>query len=171
MNDTEFEHIATRLRPRLTDVATKMVNSMGLSSGDAEDAVQESLIRLWRMGDRLGDYGNTESLGVTIVRNVCIDMSRRSVPQMTSIDGANGTIAALADSSADSSLMAESTRGAVEKLISRLPTTQQQLLQMRGEGMSLDEIAAIAGMPKTSVKTLIARARRTLLQRMKGQER
>lgn len=170
MNDTEFEHIATSLRPRLTDVATRMACSLGMSSGDAEDAVQESLVRLWRMGDRLDDYGNTESLGVTIVRNVCIDMSRRSAPQITSIDGANVTIAAIDDSSADSSLTAESTRGAVERLISRLPATQQKLLQMRGEGMSLDEIAAIAGMPKTSVKTLIARARHTLLQRMKGQE-
>lgn len=168
MNDTEFEHIATRLRPRLIVIARQTAGSAHLLDADIEDAVQEALVRLWRMGDRLADYLSVESLGVTIVRNVCIDMARRQQLPTTSLDGPHGimAVAAAADSSADSSLTAESTRGAVDRLIAQLPVTQQRLLKMRGEGMSLDEIAAIANMPKTSVKTLIARARRTLLQKM-----
>ena len=169
MNDTEFEHIATRLRPRLAATAMQTANALHLAEADVEDAVQESLVRLWRMGDRLDGYRSIESLGVTVVRNVCVDMARRQQLPTTSLDGPHGTIAVAADSSADSSLTAESTRGAVDRLIERLPATQQRLLRMRGEGMTLDEIAAITGMPKTSVKTLIARARRALLQRMKGE--
>lgn len=168
MNDTEFEHIATRLRPRLIAIARQVADSTRLQSADVEDAVQESLVRLWRMGDRLADYRSVESLGVTVVRNVCIDMARRRSLPTTSLDGPHGTVTVAADSSADSSLTAESTRGAVDMLIRQLPATQQRLLRMRGEGMSLDEISAITAMPKTSVKTLIARARRTLLARMRG---
>lgn len=164
MNDTEFEHIASRLRPRLTAMAVHTAKDMRLSSADAEDAVQETLLRLWRMGDRIEKYNNVESLAVTIVRNVCIDMSRRTAPPTNPIDGLN----VASDSSADSSLTAESERDVVERLIGRLPATQQRLLRMRGDGMSLDEIAAAADMPKTSVKTLIARARRELLERMKS---
>ena len=166
MNDTEFEHIATRLRPRLIATAMQTSNALHLVEADVEDAVQESLVRLWRMGDRLNGYRSVESLGVTIVRNVCIDMARQSSLPTTSLDGPHGPVAVAADSSADSSLTAESTRGAVDRLIAQLPATQQRLLKMRGEGMSLDEISAVTDMPKTSVKTLIARARRTLLQRM-----
>ena len=163
MNDTEFEHTAARLRPRLKALAEHTAKDLRLTSADAEDAVQETLLRLWRMGDRLDGYDSIEALAATVVRNVCIDMSRRPSPPTSPIDG----LRVAADSSADSSLTAESERGAVERLIDQLPTTQQRLLRMRGEGMSLDEIAAAAGMPKTSVKTLIARARRELLERMK----
>ena len=163
MNDTEFEHMAVRLRPRLTALAEHTAKGLRLTGADAEDAVQEALLRLWRMGDRLDGYNSVEALAATVVRNVCIDMSRRPSPLRSPIDG----LRVAADSSADPSLTAERERGEVERLIDRLPVTQQRLLRLRGEGMSLDEIAAAVGMHKTSVKTLIARARRELLERMK----
>ena len=163
MNDTEFEHTATRLRPRLTAAAIHTARSLHLTDADAEDAVQETLVRLWRMGDRLALCSSIEGMARTIVRNVCIDMSRRAVADTTTID--HLPIADAAE--ADSSLTAESTRGEVDRLVARLPATQQRLLRMRGEGMSLDDIAAVVQMPKTSVKTLIARARRTLLEKLK----
>lgn len=164
MNDTEFEHIASRLRPQIKSQAEHMVKDLRLSYVDAEDAVQEALLRLWRMGDRLDTYNSVEALAATVVRNVCIDMSRHPAPPTSTIEGLN----VAADSSADSSLTAESERGAVERLIDKLPATQQRLLRMRGEGMSLDEIAVTVDMPKSSVKTLISKARRQLLERMKN---
>lgn len=163
MNDTEFEHIATRLRPKLTAAARQIARSSRLAEDDAEDAVQEALVRLWRMGDSLSSCHNADSMALTILRNVCIDMARRAVADTTTIDGL--PIADTAE--ADSSLTAESTGSEVDRLIARLPATQQRLLRMRGEGMSLDDIAAIVLMPKTSVKTLIARARRTLIDKLK----
>lgn len=163
MNDTEFEHIATLLRPRLTATARRTATSLRLAEADVEDAVQETLVRLWRMGDNLDTCRSVEGMATTTIRNVCIDMARRRRPDTTPIDGLP-----IADSStADSSLTARSTLGEVDRLIGHLPTTQQRLLHMRGEGMSLDEIAAIVQMPKTSVKTLIARARRELLGRLR----
>lgn len=160
MDDTEFEHIATRLRPKLKATAERIAQTSRMAEADVEDAVQETLIRLWRTGNRLDGYRSIESLAVTIVRNVCIDMSRHNPPAAAPIDG----LQIAAGSSADSSLTAESTRGMMDRLMARLPATQQRLLKMRGEGMSLDDIAAVMQMPKTSVKTLIARARRELLK-------
>lgn len=159
MDDTEFGHLATRLRPVLTATAEGVARSSRMNASDVEDAVQEALVRLWRAGDRLGGCRSVESFAVAIVRNVCIDLSRRTVPPAAPVDG----LQVAADSSADSSLTAESTRGMMEALISRLPVTQQKLIRMRGEGMTLDEIAAVMQMPKTSVKTLIARARHELM--------
>lgn len=162
MDDTEFEHLATRLRPVLTMTAKSIARSSRMNASDVDDAVQEALVRLWRTGNRLDDCQNVESFAVAIVRNVCIDFSRRTVPPAAQVD----ELHVAADSYADSSLTAESTRGMMETLISRLPATQQKLIRMRGEGMSLDEISAIVQMPKTSVKTLIARARHELLEMM-----
>ena len=164
MDDKEFEHMASWMRPRLKAVAERTAKGLGLTDADAEDAVQETLLRLWRMSDRLDTYNSIEALAATVVRNVCIDMSRHPALPTSTIEGLN----VVADSSADSSLTAESERGAMERLIGMLPATQQRLLRMRGEGMSLDEIAATAAMPKTSVKTLISKARRQLLERMKN---
>lgn len=165
MNDTEFEHIVERLRERLESAAGDMAHRCRLSEADAEDAVQEALVRLWRMGGRLDGYRSVEALAVTIVKNVCIDMSRHAAPPAVGLDGVH----IATDSTADSSLAAESVGSVVDGMIGRLPATQQRLLRMRGEGMSLDEIAAVCRMPKTSVKTLIARARRELLARYKKQ--
>lgn len=164
MDNTEFGQLVARLRPVLTATASRMARSLCLADADVEDAVQEALVRLWRMGDRLDEYRSVESLAVAVVRNVCIDMSRRVSPPTASIDG----LQVAADSSADSSLTAESTRGVMDKLIGRLPATQQKLLRMRGDGMSLDEIAAVVKMQKTSVKTLIARARHELMEKCRS---
>lgn len=163
MNDTEFERMAVQLRPRLAATARHVCQSLHMAEADVDDAVQESLVRLWRMGSRLGECRSVEGMAVTVVRNVCIDMSRHTAPHTAPID----SVQIAADSSADSSLTAESTRGIVERLVGRLPATQQRLLRLRGEGMSLDDIAAVTQMQKTSVKTLIARARRELLAKMR----
>lgn len=162
MEDTVFGHLATRLRPVLAATAESIARSSRMNEADVEDAVQEALVRLWKAGGRLDECRNVESFAVAVVRNVCIDISRRTALPTATVDG----LQVAADSSADSSLTAESTRGMMETLISRLPATQQKLIRMRGEGMSLDEISAIVQMPKTSVKTLIARARHELLEMM-----
>ena len=48
---------------------------------DAEDAVQETLMRLWKMRDRIGDYQKPEALAMLIAKNVCIDILKLSKEQ------------------------------------------------------------------------------------------
>ena len=52
--------------------------------------------------------------------------------------------------------------------LQKLPTTQRTLLYMRQvERKSHEEIATLLGIETTSVSTLLARARRTLLEEIK----
>jgi len=44
---------------------------------EAEDAVQEIFIKLWKMGDKLDDYNSIEALATTIIKNYCIDQIRK----------------------------------------------------------------------------------------------
>jgi RNA polymerase sigma-70 factor (ECF subfamily) len=63
--------------------------------------------------------------------------------------------------------MKEDDKWLSEKL-QQLPTTQRTLLYMRQvERRSHEEIATLLGIETTSVSTLLARARRTLLEEIK----
>jgi RNA polymerase sigma-70 factor (ECF subfamily) len=56
----------------------------------------------------------------------------------------------------------------LQSRLAQLPTTQRTLLYMRQvERRSHEEIAQLLGIEPTSVSTLLARARRTLLQEIK----
>ena len=54
------------------------------------------------------------------------------------------------------------------RLYARLSSSQQTLMTLRGEdGLSLDEIAAMTGRPKSSVKASLSMARKQLLDYLK----
>ena len=56
----------------------------------------------------------------------------------------------------------------LERKLQQMPTTQRTLLYMRQvERRSHEEIAQLLGIETTSVSTLLARARRTLLEEIK----
>ena len=73
MNRLTFEHIAQRLRPRIVHVAYDFFESMD----DAEDVAQETLVRMWRLCERLDENRNVEALSVRVAKSVCVDMYRR----------------------------------------------------------------------------------------------
>ena len=47
---------------------------------DAEDMVQEAYLKLWNKRDELADVLNTEAYCVTLIKNLCYDVLRRSQP-------------------------------------------------------------------------------------------
>lgn len=85
MEETEFEHIAQEMRPRLTAHCQRYL-SAGALAEEADDIVQETLVKLWKMRERLSEYKSIESLGMTIARNLCIDHLRRNKAQTASLE-------------------------------------------------------------------------------------
>ena len=54
------------------------------------------------------------------------------------------------------------------QILGSLTPSQQMLLKMRNDdGLSLDEISAVTGKPKASVKTTISVARKQMLEQIK----
>ena len=47
---------------------------------EAEDMVQEAYLKLWNKRDELADVLNTEAYCVTLIKNLCYDVLRRSQP-------------------------------------------------------------------------------------------
>ena len=64
----------------------------------------------------------------------------------------------------------EDLRRIQESIYGSLTTTQREYLHLRNdEGLSLDEIATRTGKPKTSIKSTLSKARKQMLELIKGQ--
>ena len=54
------------MRPQLLQLAIRYLNN----GDDAEDVVQDTLLKLWFLRDRLEDYRSVESLASVITRHL-----------------------------------------------------------------------------------------------------
>ncbi|MQN12797.1 RNA polymerase sigma factor [Prevotella copri] len=163
MEETEFEHIAQEMRPRLTAHCQRYL-SAGTLAEEADDIVQETLVH-----ERLSEYQSIEALGMTIARNLCIDHLRRNKAQTASLEQMKHPAEiCTATERTDQAIIGEDTQRRLNRAMDRLPDTQRRMLLLRSEGKSLDEIAEICGANKTSTKTMISAARRSLLKMMKS---
>jgi RNA polymerase sigma-70 factor (ECF subfamily) len=158
MTTEAFEHIANTLRPQLVQLCERFLAIKQLPE-EAEDMVQETLFRLWQMRGRLDCYDSPEALAVTIAKNVCIDHLRQHRMRFESIEAGD-----VEDTGgADQRLIEDETQKWIQTALNQLPKTQRQMLTMRSEGMSLDEISTICNTTKQSTKTMISAARRFIL--------
>ena len=159
MTSSEFEHIVRRLRPLLLRMATDFFRNRE----DAEDAVQEVLLHIWLRPWQPGD--NLDALAVRAIKNQCISMQRKQLLRRTDdLDHEARSTPGSDDS--DIRLRAEEQAAHLERAISRLPKAEQRLIRLKQQEMEADEIAVITGTTVHSVRTMLASARRKLIQYM-----
>lgn len=84
MTLAEFSLTAKRLRPRLTALATRICGA-----DCADDAVQDTFLRLWDMRDRLDEYRSLDAFATVVCRNVSLDSVRARRPQTSLEDAAD----------------------------------------------------------------------------------
>lgn len=154
MTTEEYQQAAERLRKRLTEQARHYLTD----SEWAEDAVQDALLRLWQMHERLKPP--IDGLAIVLTRNICIDLLRRR-QHRTTIE--------LADLSDD-----DSDHERIERLmavIDTLPDLQQTLLRLRHiEGMEIEQLAALLQMKEPAVRKALSRARMAVRDKYLKQE-
>lgn len=163
METENFQHIAIQLRPRLLKLCKRFFDRQQMAY-DAEDAVQETLLRLWLLRNRQ-EARNIEALAVMIAKNICIDQLRRQQLQPATLDERQPIAS---PTEADQQVLAHDTEQLVQRALNRLPATHRRMLMMRSEGMSMAEIAAACGATPTSTKTMICAARRRMAELIQG---
>lgn len=166
MEETEFEHIAARLRPLVMDVADRFFGALGMD-GEAEDVVQDVMFRLWKMRHRLGEIQNPEGWAVRIAKNACVsryrELKRHDLRRIDDYEFTGGE-------PATKSIDDEEQQALLARLMDSLPKATRRILYMRNaEGMTLDEIATVCGRPKTSIKSSITTAKKNILEQLKRQ--
>ena len=70
MQHNEFEIFVRRSREGMIATARRY----GVTLAEAEDIVQDALLRLYAMRHRLDEYRRVESLAKVVVRNLTIDI-------------------------------------------------------------------------------------------------
>ena len=162
METQTFEHIANEIRPQLIELCGRFFAKRNLTV-EAEDAVQETLFKLWRMRDQLDAYDSPQALATAIAKNVCIDILRRQHAHVIPLNQID-----IEDSrQTDQSAITHDTQALISEALNQLPFTKRRMIEMRSEGMSLDEISNVCNTTKQSTKTMISSARRILLEKLR----
>ena len=161
MKTDAFEHQAIRLRT----IALKASANAGADADTAQDIAQETMIRLWQMRDDTR-LCNPDGFAATIARNLTLSHLRRHQP--LPIDERTCSLPA-APSPLDLMVQREEEQW-LQQRIRDLPPTQHAVLHMRQvEHRTSAQIATLLGVKETSVRTLLARARRQLLEEIRQQ--
>ena len=143
-----------------------------VGSADAEDAVQEALLRAWSALPTLRSRSAARSWLYRIATNASLDAVARRAPRVIPIDGADPhEPIELPDPAPDPSERYEQ-REALERALrraTRLPHSQRRVLIMREAlGYSARETAAALDTSVAAVNSSLQRARRALEEMAAG---
>ena len=162
-SQTAYRLLVTRYATAAVNLAARLVNDRSV----AEDLAQEAFVRAFARLRAYDPQRRFSSWFFQVVRNVTVDYLRRKRVHTVSLDELRASGYAGPVSSEATSPAAEAERHAVVFALERA------LGQIRGEyrdaivlhyqqGLPLDEIAAILGVPVGTVKTYLHRGRKTL---------
>lgn len=164
MDKTTFEQTAARLRPLILRIGRDYFGS----ADDAEDVAQETLLRLWHYCQQLDEGRNIEALAAKVAKCCCVDMQRKEhMPIVREGDEGPVQISSLAPSPHEELEQKEGME-ALDEAIGQLKPRERQLFEMRQqEGLSTEEIARQTGIPRASVQSMVAMARKKVFNEMK----
>ncbi len=123
----------------------------------AEEAAQESLLRVWRGLEGFGGRSSVSTWVYVVTRNTCYSI-RRSMPEAPApLDAARVAGAPLETRSLDA-----------EALVAQLPVKLREVVRLfYMEDRSYEEMSRMLDLPMGTVKTYLYRARKALV-RMAG---
>lgn len=145
----------------LKDKIFRLSLRITLNRQDAEDAVQDTLLRIWNER-RQHEVGSLEALATTICRNRSLDIvARREQRNISLDDDRHDTL----DNALlpDERMAGDERYESLARAIAQLPEKQRTALELRDvEGHSYREIADMMDIGESDVKVNIFRARQRL---------
>lgn len=160
MEKEAFCTLARQLRADILSLSRRFLKE----ESEAEDNVQDTLLRLWTIRAQLDEVRSVQALTFAICRNLCISKLRkkRIIPMELSDE-------IRLVSTHDSQWMLEEKENAqwLEDNIAGLPAAQMQILRMsQQDGLENNEIAEVLGISETTVRTALCKARKNLLEKL-----
>lgn len=150
----------------LKDKLFRMALRITMQREEAEDVVQETLIKLWKQRDSLEGIESLEAYAITMARNMAIDIQKRASNNTVSLDATPFLSAERSVNPYDNIYAQEGLRR-INKLMAELPEKQRSCMQLRDfEGKNYREIAEIMSITEDQVKVNIFRARKYIKEHM-----
>lgn len=159
-HDLRFEAEALPLWRALFKTACRLTRNVH----DAEDLVQETLLRAYRAFDRFEPGTNIRAWLYTILHRVHLDGIRRALrrPGLTELPEEGLPVPAAQESIASGGLD-------LARALARLPEPFRTAVALRDvEDLRYDEIARIVNVPMGTVMSRIHRGRKLLREMLKG---
>lgn len=154
MSQERFKAEILPIRDKLFHIAQKIL----VEEEDAEDAVQEVLLKLWHTRDSLDKYDSAAAFATTVTKNHCLDKLRVK-KQIDSLDDTHQ----MRETNDNPYLQLErkNTEEVLRKIIEQLPQLQQAIIRMKDmEEYEVEEIAEITGTKVDAVRVNLSRARK-----------
>ena len=149
----------------LKNVLYRLALRITLSREEAEDIVQDTLIRVWNRRDDWEEMDSIEAFSLTVCRNLSLDKMKKAGKDNRPIS--DEEISA-ADTGRDpyARMIQRDRLEQVKRIVDSLPEKQKSCMQLRDfEGKSYKEIAGILAMTEEQVKVNIFRARQAVKQK------
>lgn len=139
---------------------------------DAEDVMQDALIRTYKHVGQIKDPGAFRTWLFRTVRNACLMKRRRRVDEparVESIDPGAPQDVATAAQGPDEVAMNNWLGERLRRALATLPPAYRMIVLLREmEGLSTREVATVTGMTEVNVKTRLHRARVMLRDALGG---
>lgn len=161
---SQLDRFETLVLPHLKDAYTR-ARWLMRNDADAEDATQESMLRALRHFDGFRG-GDARAWLLAIVRNTCHTWHRdRTGEAQAVVFDEELHSEAVAEAQPETDLILAADREDVRRALDALPAEFREVVVLRElEGLSYQEIAAVAEVPIGTVMSRLARARKRLAQ-------
>lgn len=154
MSQEIYKQAILPIRFQLLNIARKMLEN----EQEAEDAVQEVLLKLWHKADMLGKYDSPSAVAVTAIKNHCLDKIKlqKRVETLTETDEFH-----ISTDNPHLQLERKDSEEILMHIINNLPKLQQMIIKMKDvEHYEVEEIAEITGTTSEAVRVNLSRARK-----------
>jgi len=142
------------VKHKLYRLAKRLLNNVP----EAEDAVQETFLRLWTKKDVLKEYRSIEAFALTITKNLCLD---RMKSKGYKTDEWTENHEKMGESNPHTRLELTESFEKIQLIIQSLPEQQRMIIHLRDiEEYDLDEIAEIMELNMNTVRVNLSRARK-----------
>ena len=163
MKKISFKNDILPLKNELYRLALRIT----LNPAEAEDVVQDTMIKVWNRRDGWDEIESIEAFCLTICRNLALDRMRKMENQNQSLEeGEHEKPDQSYASNPEEQAMQRDRVELIRRLISELPEKQRSAMHLREfEGKSYKEIASIMAITEEQVKVNIFRARQAIRQK------
>lgn len=153
MTKQDFKLKVFLLSERLFPMVSRILGT----EANAEDAIQEIMMKLWEKRKKIEKHPNIKGFVFLTARNYCIDVLRKK-PKL--IDDSTNHLKVLKSSNIDK-IEWEELNTIILKILKEIPEQQKEVFMMRDiDGYEFTEIAAAMQIKVEHTRVLLSRARK-----------
>ncbi len=165
MSLTIFQQRILPIKDKLYRLAFRLLQNVQ----EAEDVVQDSMIRIWNKRKEWDQWQSIEAYCMIAVRNSCLDRLRKQ--RLRPVGEESAWNIGSKEKDPEEKMMDKETMIQIRRCMSALPQNQQLVVHLREvEGLSYNEIAEILDMSMDQVKVNLFRGRNAIRQSITKQK-